>query len=58
MEIRLLDKELFAGKRFIAHYLTKGYYDIRATENGFDINYVPFDMAVERSFEDEFFSVV
>lgn len=56
MEIKRLKKAPFAGKRFTARYLTKGYYDIRATENGFDINYVPFDMATERSFEDEFFS--
>lgn len=56
MEIKHLEKELFAGKRFIARYLTKGYYDIRTAENGFDISYVPFDMEVERSFEDEIFS--
>lgn len=56
VEIRRLEKESFAGKRFTARYLTKGYYDIRAAENGFDINYVPFDTAVERNFEDEFFS--
>ena len=56
VEIRRLEKESFAGKRFTARYMTKGYYDIRAAENGFDINYVLFDTAVERSFEDEFFS--
>lgn len=55
MEIKQLKKTVFAGKRFTARYLTNGYYDIRRTENGFDINYVPFDTAVERSFEDEFF---
>lgn len=56
MKIRHLEKESFAGKRFTARYLTKGYYDICAAENGFNFNYVPFDMAVERSFEDEFSS--
>ena len=56
MEIRRLEKESFAGKRFTARYLTKGYYDIRAAQIGFCIEYVPFDTAVELSFEDEFFS--
>ena len=55
MEIRQLEKTSFAGKRFTARYLTKGYYDIRSAENGFCIQYVPFDTAVERSFEDEIF---
>ena len=55
VEIRQLEKESFAGKQFTACYRTKGYYDIRATENGFAIHYVPFDTAVERSFTDEFF---
>ena len=55
VEIRQLEKEAFAGKRFTARYLTKGCYDIRAAESGFTIRYVPFDRAVERSFEDEFF---
>ena len=54
MEIRQLEKASFAGKRFTARYLTTGYYDIREAENGFCIQYVPFDTAVERSFEDEF----
>ena len=55
MEIRHLEKAPFAGKRFTARYLTKGYYDIRASKTGFCIQYVPFDTTVERSFEDEFF---
>ena len=37
MEIRTLDQAAFAGKRFTARYLTKGYYDIRVAETGFCI---------------------
>ena len=55
VEIRPLEKESFAGKRFTASYRTKGYYDIRPSETGFCIQYAPFDTAVERSFEDDFF---
>lgn len=55
VEIKRLEKTAFAGKRFTARYRTNGYYDIAATETGFSVNYVPFDTAVERSFEDEFF---
>lgn len=55
MEIKRLNKESFSGKRFKTHYLTKGCYDIVATKNGFELNYVPFDTAVEKSLEDEFF---
>ena len=56
MEIRRLDKASYAGKRFIVRYQTKGYYDICAADFGFCVQYVPFGAAVERSFEDEFFS--
>ena len=55
MEIRRMEKEPFAGKRFTARYLTNGYYDIRAAEDGFRIQHIPFRAAAERSFEDEFF---
>lgn len=55
MEIKRLEKARYAGKRFTARYQTKGYYDIRAAEDGFRVQYVPFGAAVERSFEDEFF---
>ena len=55
MEIKCLDKASYAGKRFTARYLTKGYYDICAVDSGFRIEYVSFETAVERSFEDEFF---
>lgn len=56
MEIKQLKQTSFIGKRFAVRYLTNGYYDICNSENGFKINYVPFDKAIEQKFEDEFFS--
>lgn len=55
MEIRRLEKEAYAGRRFTARYRTSGYYDIGAFENGFQIKYTPFEAPVERSFDDVFF---
>lgn len=43
MEIRQLDKETYAGRKFTARYETKGYYDLRPTERGFEMEYVPFE---------------
>ena len=55
MEIRPLDRETYAGKTFTARYRTNGYYDIRPSEMGFQMNYVPFAEPTERSFDDVFF---
>ncbi len=55
MEIKRLNREAYAGKRFTARYQTKGYYDIHAGSTGFRMEYVPFEAAVEKAFEDEFF---
>ena len=55
MEIKPLEKETYAGRTFTARYKTNGYYDICASENGFQMNYVPFETAVEKSFDDVFF---
>ena len=55
MEIRCLEKEAYAGRRFTARYKTGGYYDIYAAEGGFQVNYVPFDAPVEKAFDDVFF---
>lgn len=55
MEIKQLDKATYSGKKFTARYWTKGYYDIRPADCGFRIEYVPFETAVPKSFEDEFF---
>ena len=55
MEIRSMNKELFAGKKFTARYITNGYYDIGTSEDGFFVRYVPFEAPVEKSFDDVFF---
>ena len=55
MEIQMLDAESYAGQRFTARYQTNGYYDISATESGFQIEYKPFEAPVNKSFEDVFF---
>ena len=51
----MLDAESYAGQRFTVRYQTNGYYDISATESGFQIEYKPFETSVIKSFEDEFF---
>ena len=55
MEIRPLDREIYAGKTFTACYRTNGYYEIRPSETGFQMSYVPFAEPTERSFDDVFF---
>ena len=55
MEIRELAQETYAGRKFTARYQTHGYYDIRAAEDGFRVEYRPFTAPEERSFEDVFF---
>lgn len=56
MEIKMLDREIYAGQKFTARYVTKGYYDISAKESGFQIEYKAFEAPVKKSFEDVFFS--
>ena len=55
MEIRPLDREIYAGKTFTACYRTNGYYEICPSETGFQMDYVPFAEPTERSFDDVFF---
>lgn len=55
MEIRPLDKETYAKRRFTVRYRTNGYYAICPSEDGFRMSYTPFDTPVERSFDDVFF---
>lgn len=56
MVISKLSKADYAGKKFIARYMTKGYYDIQRVSNGFLFIYTEFDEEKEVSFEDSFFS--
>ena len=55
MEIKRPEKEAYAGSTFTARYHTGGYYDICASESGFQLNYTPLETTVERSFDDAFF---
>lgn len=56
MEIKRLEREEYAGRKFTARYQTQGYYDICADEGGFSVKYTPFGKTEERSFDDVFFS--
>ncbi len=55
VEIKQLEKEAYAGKKFTARYRTGGYYDICACESGFRVNHIPLEAPVEKSFDDTFF---
>ena len=37
MEIKRLEKEVYVGRKFTAHYKTSSYYDICASKSGFQI---------------------
>ena len=56
MEIRPLDRKSYAGRRFTARYTTNGYYDLRADDGGFRMEYTRFEAPVERSFDDTIFA--
>lgn len=56
IKIEELKKEVYAGKDFTVRYQTEGYYDIQATETGFDIRYKNFTTPKEMSFRDTFFN--
>lgn len=56
MIISKLNRDEYEGKKFIAKYYTKGYYDIHRTENGFEFLYTKFDEEKEMSFDDMFFN--
>lgn len=54
MIISKLNREEYAGKKFVLKYFTKGYYDIEKTPEGFLFTYKTFDKVTEMSFEDYF----
>lgn len=51
MIIRKLDRETYAGKKFVQKYTTQGYYDIECTARGFDVSYKKFESPTEMVFE-------
>jgi len=56
MRIDKLEREIYAGQKFVLKYITNGYYDIRKTDNAFKFEYKRFDGPIEMSFEDCFFN--
>ena len=50
MEIKRLEREEYAGRKFTARY-----HDICAGEGGFRVKYTPFGKTEERSFDAVFF---
>jgi len=56
MYILKLQKEDYAGKKFIAKYMTTGYFDIQRVPSGFEFVYTKFENEKEISFEDTFFN--
>lgn len=55
MDIRPLDRETYAGRRFAACCRTHGRRGIRSCAGGARMDYVPFGTPAERSFDDTFF---
>lgn len=55
MDIRPLDRETYAGRRFTACCRTHGRRGIRSCAGGARMDYVPFGTPAERSFDDTFF---
>lgn len=49
-----LNPGTYAGRKFTVRYQTNGYYEIEPSEQGFSMKYVPLEVPVEKSFEDEF----
>ena len=55
LEIRKLDPQEYAGRKFTVRYQTTGFYEIQEVDTGFSVKYRSFEEPVEKSFQDEFF---
>lgn len=55
MDVRPLDRETYAGRRFTVCCLTRGRRGIRSCAGGSRMDHVPFGTSVEQSFDDTFF---
>lgn len=55
MDVRPLDRETYAGRRFTVCCRTRGRRGIRSCAGGSRMDYVPFVTPAERSFDDTFF---
>ena len=56
MEIKKLEPNLYAEKKFTVRYETNGYYDIQENTQGFQIKYVSYPAPKEKTFDDVFFA--
>ena len=52
MDVRPLDRETYAGRRFTVCCRTRGRRGIRSCAGGSRMDYVPFGTPAERSFDD------
>lgn len=55
MDVRPLDSETYAGRRFAACCRPRGRCGIRSCAGRSRMDYVPFGTPVEQSFDDTFF---
>lgn len=55
MDVRPLDRETYAGRRFTTCCRTRGRRGIRSCAGGARMDYAPFWTPAERSFDDTFF---
>ena len=55
MDVRPLDRDTYAGRRFAACCRTRGRCGIRSCAGRSRMDYVPFGTPVEQSFDDTFF---
>lgn len=55
MDVRPLDRETYAGRRFTVCCRTRGRRGIRSCAGGSRMDYVPFGTPAEQSFDDTFF---
>ena len=55
MDVRPLDRETYAGRRFTVCCRTRGRRGIRSCAGGSRMDHVPFGTSVEQSFDDTFF---
>ena len=53
MDIKILDKEVYKGKKYSFEYLTPGYYDLIVKDMTFSFVYKEYEKSRKKGFEDE-----
>ncbi len=56
MVISELNRDEYAGQKFVSRYYTRGYFDIEKITDGFRFTYKTFDNVKEMTFQDCFYS--